>query len=240
MPLIRQSDRHEIARDAVVLDLGDLRRQGEALKRHALAEAQAVREQAVIERERLIAGGREQGIAEGRITGHAEGRAAGLAEGRAQALAEHSAALTKIEKGWEHALREFSAARDEMLQQARTDVIRLAIEIAAKITRSAANDGAAIATQLESVLKTTARATKLEVIVHPDDQVLARQALPNLLARLAPGGHAEITTDQNVSRGTCVARCALTGAVIDASIETQLARIAAALLPRRAAEETSA
>jgi flagellar assembly protein FliH len=240
MPLIRQSNRHEIARDAVVLDLGDLRRQADALKQHALDEAQALREQGAIERERLIAGGREQGFAEGRVTGLAEGRAAGLAEGRAQALAEHNAALTKLEKSWEHALRDFSAARDEMLEQAKIDVIRLAIEVANKITRNAAANSAAICAQLEDVLKAAARATKLVILIHPEDEAFARQALPALIARLAPGGHAEITSENSVPRGTCVARCGVTGARIDASIETQLARIADALLPRRAAEENSA
>jgi valyl-tRNA synthetase len=70
----------------------------------------------------------------------------------------------------------------------------------------------------------------MAVAVHPDDEPLAREALPELATRLAAAAHVEVASDASLERGSCIARTG-SGGMIDASIRTQLGRIVEALLP---------
>jgi len=229
--VLRQAEAERISRDAIVLDLGDLRRQGEQLRERSRADAAALLERAAIERARLLAGGRDEGYAVGLAAGREAGFAAGRAEGEAAALAARREALAALEASWGAALEAFAGAREVMLREARTDVVRLAAGVAELVTKRAVRlDASVVTAQLEAVLGLVLRPTRLTIGVHPDDEPLARTALPALLARLAPEAHAELRTDDALSRGSCVASMP-GGGRVDASIKTQLSRIAEALLP---------
>jgi flagellar biosynthesis/type III secretory pathway protein FliH len=231
MALIRQSLANTVARDAVVLDLGDLVRQGEALKAKARAEADRIVAEAKAERARLVAGAAEEGRKEGLARGLEEGRRQGEASGRAEALAAAAEALKKLDARWSAALAEFEGARETMLLGARQDVLRLALAAAEMVTKRAiALRPEAAADQLAAVLGLIMRPTRLTVSVHPDDAALVREALPGLTERFAAAAHAEVAADAGLERGSCVARTG-TGGVIDASVRTQLERIVEALLP---------
>src|SRR5437879_148228 len=104
MALIKNSNAAVIARDAVVLDLSDLRRQGEALLAQARARADQVLAEAAAERDRLVAGAAEAGRDQGLAEGLADGRARGLDEGRAQAIAGYKPRLESLEAAWTAAL----------------------------------------------------------------------------------------------------------------------------------------
>ncbi len=230
MGVLRTSDAERAVSGAIVLDLGDLRRQGDELLARARREAARIVDDARAERERLLAGARE----EGRAAGRAEGRSAGLDEGRAQGRAEaaaaHGATLKVIEDTWRASLQAFAGERERMLQEAQTDVLRLALRLGEKVTRVtlAARPEACVA-QVRDVLALIARPTRLEVRVHPDDEPLVREALPALAGALGAGAHAELLTDATIARGGCLVRTP-GGGGIDATIETQLDRIARALL----------
>jgi flagellar assembly protein FliH len=231
MAVLRQAEAQRIAQDAIVLDLGDLRRQAEHIKNKAGFDASTIVEQARAERERLLTGAAEEGRAVGFAQGLKEGREAGRAEGAAAALAERRAELQKVEQAWIAALAEFESQRERMLREARQDVLRMAVSLAERIThRRVATDPSVVAGQLEAVLSLLSRPTQLTVTIHPDDLQVATDALPGLLARLPAATHAELRTDATLSRGSCIARTA-SGGVIDASIATQLERMADALLP---------
>lgn len=231
MAMIRSANMDAIARDAVVLDLGDLHRQGEALQAQARAKADAIVAQAEAERKRLISSAAEAGKAEGLARGLEEGRAKGAAEGKGAALAEHAKRLGELEAGWARALEQFELEREGMLLGARQDVLRLGVLIAEKVTKRVIEiDASVVASQIEAVLAMLAGPTRLSIAIHPADEAQARESLPRLLARLAPAAHAEVMTDASLAPGSCVARTA-GGGSIDASIRTQLDRIIQALLP---------
>lgn len=231
--MIRRADQNQAAREAMVLDLGDLFRQGEAIKSAARDQAKAMLDAARAEREGLIAGAAAEGRARALAQGLKEGREQGRAEGMAEAAASHREALEALEKAWLAALDSFSAARDRMLSEARRDVLRLALLVAERIThRVIAVDEGVVEDQLASVLTLITRPTRLEVSVHPEDLERARAALPALISRLGEGAHATIVADGSLDRGSCVAR-GEGGCEFDASISTQLDRIAAALAPGR-------
>ena len=240
MALIRNANAATIARHAIVLDLGDLREQGERMARAARAEADSIVEAARAERERILVGADEQGRAAGFAAGLEQGRAAGREEARAAALAEHQGELSRLETAWRSALADFEACREDMVQGALRDVLRLAALIAGRVTkRTIELDPLVVRDQLAAVLAVVARPTELVLRINPDDRAIVEYALPGLMAAMPAIRHAELADDADIERGGCVARTRADtktgdagGGEIDARIGTQLERIVEMLLPR--------
>lgn len=231
MALIRQSSTGSFTRDAIVLDLGDLSRQGEQIRARARAEADRIVAEAKAERDRLITGAVEEGRKAGTAQGLEAGRQQGILEGHQAALAEMREGLAMLQAGWMTALGAFDEERDRMLLEARQDVLRLAAVVAELVTkRAVVLDPGRVRDQLAAVLAVLARPTRLTVNVHPDDLGLVQDALPAMCEKYSAATHVEISPDPSLPRGSCVARSG-TGGVIDASIRTQLDRIVELLLP---------
>jgi flagellar assembly protein FliH len=235
MALIRQSSTGTITRDAVVLDLGDLSRQGEQLKTKARADADRILAEARAERERLLAGAAEEGRAAGHAKGLEQGQREGHEAGRQAALAEMKQRLATLETGWTAALAKFEAERDNMLLEARHDVLRLACVGAELATKRAVRvEPDRVVDQVGAVLALISRPTRLTLSIHPDDRALLEEALPGLTSKYTAATHVEIATADSLDRGSCIARTG-TGGEIDASIRTQLERIIESLMPEAAA-----
>jgi len=229
--LIKRADADRLAREALVLDLADMVRHGEALRRRAEDEAKLTVAHARAERERLVQGAAEAGRREGFAKGEAEGRAKGEAEGRAAALEAQRAAIERTLESWNAALKSFAAARETMLAEARRDVLTLAAAVAERVTKRVAMvDDGVIAAQLEAALRLVSRRTSARVLVSAEDEAGAREVLPGLLAALSTIEHAEIAVDGSLTRGSCVVRTA-GGGEIDASVLSQLDRVIAEALP---------
>lgn len=240
MAVIKQSSSAMVMRDAIVLDLGDLRRQGETILSRAREEAARIVEQGKIERARLIQNAASEGRAEGLAEGLARGHEQGMAAGREAALNERRESLQQLEGAWVATLQDFVSRREELIDDARKDVLRLACIIAGRvIKRQVELDPSIAVDQLEAVLGMVMRPSRLKIAVHPLDRPLVEAALPGLAQRYGSATHTEIVEDATVSRGSCSARVSegdgnatLGGAgMIDATIETQLTRIVEALLP---------
>lgn len=229
MGMIRRSEVERAAREALVLNLGDIARDGERVIAQARAEAERIIADARAERERLIAGATEEGHAEGLARGIEEGRAAGAEEGKRAALEAHGAALARIQGAWERSVEEFERARVEMLSALRRDALALAMMLAERVVRREVElDEGLVLRELDAALSMLARETRIVVAVHPDDEAVARAALPGLVARFADVSHAELVADASVDRGGCVVRTDA-GGVIDATIRTQIERMASAI-----------
>lgn len=244
MALIKNSNAAQMAREAIVLDLGDLSRQAEVILRVARAKGEQIVEAARAERERLISDARAVGKAEGLAEGLAEGHRVGVEQGRAAAVQEHRAAIAALNTGWMNGLGVFVEARERMLAEAKRDVLALALGIAEKVTkRVIESDQGVVAAQMEAVLNLVLRPTRLQVKVNPSDRSTIEAALPALVAQYGHAEHVQIVDDATLARGSCVAKLAdgsgtggvnsggVSGGSIDASIDTQLNRIVEALLP---------
>lgn len=231
MPLIRPSNTALVDKQPMRLDLGDLYRQGERIIADARTEADRIISAAKAERERLLSDAAAKGRADGKAQGHAEGMQAGRAEGKAAALAEFKTTLDQLQGAWLVAAEDFLKRREDMLLEAKTDVLRLAAEIARMVTKRALElDPTLVQNQLAAALAQVSRPTRLLVAVHPDDAPLVRDALPELAMRLASAEHAELVDDAALARGSVVVRLA-SGAAIDASVQAQLDAIINLLLP---------
>ncbi len=145
-------------------------------------------------------------------------------EGYRQGLQEIKPVADLLEK----LTRELHEERHQLLENAELTVVRLAYEIAKKILhREVAENSDVIVYVVREALRRIADRDKIVVRVHPDDAAVLRQAteLQDELFQTFAG--VEIREDEEVSKGGCLVETS-TG-LIDATLETQLAEVEAAL-----------
>lgn len=238
MALIRQTEKSSPLTDAIVYRLGDLVREGTVLREQTSRQVETMLSDARAERERLISGGREEGMKLGREQGYQEGFAKGEEAGRALSISQVSSQLGALLKGWQKALDEFEKDRDTLLLEARTEVLRLAVEIArAVVKRDIRFRPESVVDQAEAALRMIVRPSRVRLSLHPEDRPIIEQALPGLLARCANATHIELEDNSLSQRGECVARTA--GGEIDAGIAVQLERIIETILPSASSSNPS-
>ncbi|MFG0285416.1 MAG: FliH/SctL family protein [Phycisphaerales bacterium JB039] len=229
--LIPAAQADSVLRSAVVLDLGDIAAMGEQLKAQARAEAERIVEEARAERQRLIAGAAEEGRREGRAEGLEAGRAEGRREAAAQAAEQAAQQLEHLRAGFESALSDFEQSREQMLREARADLLRLAMAIARRVTRRAiAIDPAAAAAQLEAALEHVAAGSTLRIEVSSAEREAALQAIPEIGRRAAGSAHVDVVARDDLAPGDVIVTTP-GGARIDGRIDLQLDRLAAELMP---------
>lgn len=249
MALIKNAQATMLAREAVVLDLGDLRRQGDALIAQARARAETIVRDAEHERDRIVAGAAERGHAEGLARGEEEGRRRGEEAGRLAALEAQSAQIRSLIERWTRAVEQFERDRAGLLEGAQRDVVRLGMLIGERVTKRVIQTDPSVASeQVASALGLVLRPTGVVVAVNPEDRGLVERTLPGLTERLGGSAHVRLVADAAISRGSCVVRCAgagpggeggggsvggggNAGGEIDATVETQLRRIAELIVP---------
>ncbi|MGP1309894.1 MAG: FliH/SctL family protein [Phycisphaerales bacterium] len=234
MAVIRSAEAKTMARDAIVLDLGELARQADRILGQAQFKAERIVEDAQKERQRLIADAEKVGIERGHKAGYDDGFKRGQEAGAAEARERVADDLQILAAAWGDALEGFETVRVALFREARLDVLKLAVEIAEKVAKRAVDaDEQAAARQLEAALELLARPTNLRIACSPDDRRLLADLMPNLESRFTNVRSAAVIEDPSLSRGSVVVRT--DKGEIDATIETQIARVVEALLPDRAA-----
>jgi flagellar assembly protein FliH len=238
MALIKTAKSPHMLKDAVVLDIGDLGRQAERMLSKAREEAQTILANARAEERRLIDGADKRGYDKGLSRGLNEGREQGRDEGRQQALAESAEQIAQLTRRWEQALSEWESQRTAMIQQAREDVLVFAFELARKIVhRVLQSDSTIVKDQVSAALALLVRPQAVAIHVHPDDRDAVQEVLPAILKAAAGCEHARLQEDSTIERGGCIVTTQR--GRLDATISTQLDRIAEAILPSTASTETN-
>lgn len=233
MALLRPSELSKLPRDAIVLDLGDLASQGRQLCDAASSKAEEILTEAKRERERILRGARDEGYAKGMQEGQAAGQKQGYAAGEKTALEESRARLAALDGAWSSALKTFESQREALTSAARTEVLGLALQIAERVIhRAIACEPGVVVDQVAAAVAQVMRPTGIVLAAHPQDVELVRAAIPELSKTLAAMRQATLAGDEKLARGSCVVRSA-GGGIVDASIGTQLDRIAEALVPGR-------
>ncbi|MFG0330959.1 MAG: FliH/SctL family protein [Phycisphaerales bacterium] len=231
MAIIRATQAAPLMRDAVVLDLGDLHHQAEQLKARARAEADRILAEARREAKTLTEAASTRGFEEGLQKGLAEGRASGIEQGRAEAMKANETEIARCLEQWSHAADEFDAERRDLMVDARTNLVRLALQIAERVVRQViAVDPERVNTQVEQAITLISEETRLVIAIHPDDLPVVERTVPELAQRLTGAEEIRLEPDETVERGGCVVRGRTSE--IDARLQTQLDRIADALVPR--------
>lgn len=183
MAIIREHN-SAIARDAIVLNLGDLAAQGQRLRDLATDQARGILDKANQQRKQLLDTAAADGYAAGYEKGFAQGVEQGTLRGQEEALAQGTQAAQSLLTSWQEALERFEQQREAMLIQAREDVLRIAVCFAERIVgRVIAVDPLVAARQLERILPLVLRPSRLSVRVHPDDAAQLSSLLPELARR---------------------------------------------------------
>ncbi len=230
MALIKNVHADRLAKQAVVLDLGDLGRQADRILGDARQGAERITAAARAEAQKLIDSAADRGYEQGLDRGLQEGREAGEREGRARAVQKFEPQLEQLINAWTAALERWETDRGEMLLAAREDVVRFAVAAARKVVmRVVKADSTVIEDQLAEALALLSRPTTIVVSVHPNDRPIVEAVLPRLVSRFQQCEQASVRDDETLTPGGCVVATA--GGRIDATIETQLDRIARTLVP---------
>jgi flagellar biosynthesis/type III secretory pathway protein FliH len=232
MPLIKNSNATRVARDAVVLDLGDLQREADRIIEDARRQADEILADAKREAQRLIDAADAKGHEQGFARGVEEGREQGRAEGREETKQSFQDQFEQLTAGWREAIDRWEADRNAMILAARDDVLAFAFELGRKLVfRQAAIDPTVIRDQLAEALGLMTDASRATVWINPDDRATVEQVLPDVLEQIERSTEVELREHASMHRGGCVVRTAR--GTVDARIESQLDRIVAALLPAR-------
>ncbi len=231
MGLIKRADVEQYTHNALVLDLQDLEKRGQAVIEAANAQAKEILRDAYAQRDRLVSNASDDGHNQGYKEGFEQGFAEGVAKGIEEARENQAQLLDQLSQMWIAQLDAFEQQRDTMLEQARTQVVELGAMIAQRVTRRVIElDPTVVLNEMQAILSSVTESTRLVLAVHPDDVELAQAQLPEMIERFVACEHAQVVTDSALERGSCVAQTT-SGGIIDASITTQLNRIISALLP---------
>lgn len=233
--VITADEANSQAIDLRAMELPDVA--GEA--RQALAEASALARR-IVEEARAEAQdiyreasrrGHEEGLARGRQEGAAEARQAARQEAGDRIgteLAELTACARKV-------VGELAAAREQLLQEARDEMLDFAIQLARKIVaRVAQSDPQAAQANLRKALELAGAGASVTVLVNPSQLAMLQAHAAELVESLRLGGQVELRGDERVDRGG--ARLLSRQGEIDATIRTQLDNVVEALCGEPPAE----
>lgn len=204
----------------------------------AHAEAAQIRanatKQAAAELDQL----RERATQKGLKQGRAEGLEAIRREATETALRDARRQLDALAETLRTAATQIEQRKHNLLARAQTGIIELAIAIARRVCKTdiaCATDSARA--NAAKLIQLIGAAHDPVLHVHPDQLVTMRIAVAALVKQIEQLAHIDVVADPAVSRGGCILHTR--ESTIDATIETQLDRIAEALLPDQSTAEPS-
>ena len=208
----------------------DVEEQARALLVRARQAAERLIAEAQREAAELKKAAHQQGLAEGRREGVARGTEEGRAAGQKQALEEHRAQLTQAVAALTEAANDLEASRGELEAAALEEVVALSIAVARRVTkRQCLIEPEALTENLREAMKLVVHAGDVKVVIHPAQRQALEVALPALRLEIPRLGHVELTDDPSVDPGGC--RVYAGGGQVDATLDEQLDRVVADLLP---------
>jgi flagellar assembly protein FliH len=172
----------------------------------ARAEADAIREQA-------------------RAEGFAQGRAEGEAAARADVDALVRPAVAALAAGADALAAERAALAERIEHQA----VELALELAAKVVAGAIEaQPERVLDVVRGALRCLVERERLQVLVHPDDLPVVREAMDGLRGELGGIEHVEVQEERRLTRGGAIVRTP--DAEVDAGLRTKLDRAREAVI----------
>lgn len=234
MPVIRNQQARQITPRAIALEMSDVHGEAAQLLARARAEASELQARARAEAEQLRAGILEQARREGAEAGYAAGLERGRAEGMEKVLAEalepHREVLDVMGPAWLEQVGRFGEERERLLEDARRDLLGLALRIVRRvIDRTVEVDETVCIQQVAEAIELLGRPGSLRLQIAAADRPIIEQALPGLLEKARVTEGVEIVESDEVARGGCIVSTA--DGEVDSRLETQLERITEALMP---------
>ena len=151
----------------------------------------------------------------------------------AEALEPHKQLLDKLAPEWEKQVVRFGEERERLLEDARRELLSLAIEIARRVTRRSIElDETICVDQISEAIELLGCPSSVRITISPEDRMVFETALPGVLERARLTEGVDVVESEDFERGDCV--ISTPEGSVDSRIETQLLRITDALLPGEA------
>ncbi|HWP41095.1 MAG TPA: FliH/SctL family protein, partial [Tepidisphaeraceae bacterium] len=144
--------------------------------------------------------------------------------------------LEQLIKALAAAAGELDAARRRLHADATTELIRLAVAIARRVTKlQGALDPSVLTANVAEAIRLVVQSNDVRIAVHPSQKQALAEVLPALKFQWPKLQHVELVEDATLSPGGC--RIFTASGEIDADLDRQIDRVAADLLPAASASE---
>jgi flagellar assembly protein FliH len=214
----------------VPFSMADIERHAKGILLRAQQQAEQLLAAAQVEGEALKQQGRAEGLLEGRRQGTAEGLAQGKEAGHQQGLNESRAQLQQAIGAFNTAASMIDQGRSELEAVALAEVTGLSIAIARRVTkRQGLVEPDVMTANLNEAMKLVVKAADVRVAINPAQRKTLDAALPRLGLQWPALTHVQVIEDASVAAGGC--RVMTEQGQIDATLDSQLDRIAMELLP---------
>ncbi|MBD5162047.1 MAG: F0F1 ATP synthase subunit delta [Oscillibacter sp.] len=199
---------------------------------YAQLQAELILRQAREEAEQLLANARAAAKAEqeeirmgARDEGYREGYAQGTAKAMDDALRDREATAARLEKEVQNFLEKADMAREEVLLQARDELLDLCIAVAEKVVRvSLKSSSEVIVRMIQTATERLKRQEWVHIYISGCDTKGLAQISPALTTALgALSQHVKIIPMGDDEGGTCIVETP--EEIIDASVSTQMTNI---------------
>lgn len=208
----------------------DIEQQARAILLRARQQAEQLLTDAQHAAEALKEEQKALGLAEGQQAGRAAGLEEGKKLGHQQALVEHKQQLTQLINGLTTASKELNASRKQLEATATTEVVKLAVAIARRVTKRYGElDPNVLTANVSEAMKLVVQSTDIRIAVNPSQRDTLTKALPQLKMVWPALEHVSLADDATIAKGGC--RISAGAGHVDANLDTQIDRIASELLP---------
>jgi flagellar assembly protein FliH len=165
----------------------------------------------------------------GFTTGHAEGLKQGHIEGSDEARQQHAEDLDRLQRDWQDMLEAWIAGEAQRLSVASKQALELALALAEHVVhRTVSLDPSVVEDQVRQAMALAQTPSDLEVVIAASDRERVYRVMPSILERFESCGLVTITSCDDMASGGC--RLQMRGGEVDATLETQLSRLAEAIL----------
>lgn len=233
MPVLKSETASSATKDAIVLDMGDLRRQADQLRQVAQQHAQKIVQDAKQQAADIAAQARAEAIEQGHREGFEKGEAEGREQGHAEALAENRQQLTQMQDVWQSQFAEWNAQREAMETDAKHVVLKMGSMFGEKIVHRVVEiDPTVVVHQLTESLSYVMKPSNVTIKINPNDRPMIDDALPQLLATLSHLERVRVDEDATIAPGGCIIDFGK--GRIDSTVDKQLDRLVETILPHDA------
>jgi flagellar assembly protein FliH len=212
--------------------LADVEAHARAIVARARQQADQLVSEAHFEGAKIRQNSYDQGFAAGTEDGIKKGTEDGRAAGKQAAMAEQKVKLEQLAKSLTSAVTELNTSRAKLESVAATEVIRLAVAIARRVTKLQGSlDPTVLTENVKSAMQLVVHSTDVRIALHPTQKQTLADALPQLRVQWPNVKHIELIEDPKLAPGGC--RVFTAAGEVDADLDAQIDRVAADLLPSR-------
>lgn len=226
--VIKAGQAGKVARRLSTVDLADHLREAAEIISLAQRQAESIRADAEVRAKREAQEAGEQARRDGYERGYAEGTSSGRDAAYQEAKQEFAEKLARLAGMFQAAITEIETIKDRLRLDAKQDVLDFSIQAASKLTFAIGELRREAAVEnFRHCLALVTDKTNVSVRCHPKDVETLRMFAEGVAETVDHAVHVRLLEDESVSPGGCIVQCG--NAEVDASLETQIAEMTAAL-----------